>query len=115
MRVTVEYVEQVLRTNTFPAGYQYTVVIISVIKQALAADIPDDYRLKFLNQLDRMVSHENNNWLTAGMIAAIEPMCERGEEMYARPRSSTAESPGGPAFWTRWRNSFRRLQFSIRR
>jgi hypothetical protein len=98
MQVTVEYVEQVCRANVFPVGYQYTVVIISVIKQALSADIPDDYRLKFLNQLDRMVSHENNNWLTAGMIAAIEPMCVRGEEMYREAAKLDREKPGRPGF-----------------
>jgi hypothetical protein len=82
MQVTAEYVEQVCRANCFPTGYKYTVVIISHTKRALAANIPTEYRLEFLNRLDRMVSHENSLWLTAAMIAAIDPMCDAGLEMY---------------------------------
>jgi hypothetical protein len=39
--------------------------------------MPEEYRLKFLGHLDKMI----DNWLTPEMIAAIEPMDDRGEEL----------------------------------
>lgn len=96
MQVTAEYVEQVCRANCFPCGYQYTVVIISVIKRALAADIPVEYRLKFLNQLDRMANNPRDLWLTADMIASIDPMCDRGDEMYREAAKLDKGKPGRP-------------------
>jgi hypothetical protein len=95
MQVTVEYVEQVCRANVIPKGHLYTLVAISVTKRGLAQDIPDDYRLKFLNQLDRMAGY-GEAWLTAGVIAAVDPMCDAGWEMYREAAKLDREKPGRP-------------------
>jgi hypothetical protein len=101
MQVTAEYVERVLDTNVIPMGYKYTVIIISVIKRTLAQDIPPEYRLKFLNQLDAMTSsgQEGYAWLTADMIAAIDPMCDRGDEMFSEASKLDRGRPGQPAMF----------------
>ena len=101
MQVTAEYVEQVLRTNVIPMGYKYTVIIVSVIKRTLAQDIPAEYRLKFLNRLDGMVSSgpDGYAWLTADMVAAIEPMCDRGDEMFREASKLDRGRPGQPAMF----------------
>jgi hypothetical protein len=96
MQVTAEYVEQVCRANPIPQGYKYTVVIISGVKRMLAADIPVEYRLKFLERLDLMASNGNERWLTADMIAAIQPMCDRGQEMYSEAAKLDKGKPGRP-------------------
>jgi hypothetical protein len=97
-QVTPEYVAEVCRANCFPPGYRYTVVIVSIIKRSLAADIPAEYRLKFLNQLDQMASGWDG-WLTADMIATIEPMCDRGHEMYTEAAKLDRGKPGQPAMF----------------
>lgn len=99
MQVTAEYVEQVLHTNVIPMGYKYTVIIVSVIKRELAQDIPAEYRFKFLNQLDELASGGSDNWLTADMIAAIEPMCDHGNEMFSEASKLDRGRPGKPAMF----------------
>jgi hypothetical protein len=101
MQVTAAYVEQVLCANVIPMGYKYTVIIVSVIKRELAQDIPPEYRMKFLNQLDAMASGgpEGYSWLTADMIAAIEPMCDRGDEMFCEALKLDRGRPGQPAMF----------------
>jgi hypothetical protein len=96
MQVTAEYVEQVCRANCFPTGYKYTVIIISTTKRALAGNISREYRLEFLNHLDRMVNHQNNSWLTEAMIAAIDPMCDAGLEMLSEAMKLDKGKPGRP-------------------
>ena len=96
MQVTAEYVEQVCRANPIPPGYKYTVVIISGVKRMLAADIPSEFRLKFLDELDHMASN-SETWLTADMIAAIDPMCDAAEEMYSEAAKLDRGKPGQPA------------------
>jgi|tagenome__1003787_1003787.scaffolds.fasta_scaffold20906038_2 hypothetical protein len=114
MQVTAEYVEQISRSNCFSVGYKYTMVIISIIKRALAEDIPAEYRLKFLNQLDGMVNR-GDAWLTAAVIAAIEPMCDGGNEMYREAAKLTGASQAARECSTPSRNSFPRSPFSIHR
>jgi hypothetical protein len=97
MQVTTEYVEQVCLMNAIPKGHLYTLVAISVTKRGLAQDIPDDYRLKFLNQLDRMAGY-GERWLTAGVIAAVGPMCDAGWELYREAAKLDREKPGRPGF-----------------
>jgi hypothetical protein len=101
MQVTAAYVEQVLRTNVIPMGYKYTVLIVSVIKRELAQDIPTEYRVKFLNQLDAMASGgpDGYSWLTTDMVAAIEPMCDRGDEMFCEASKLDRGRPGKPAMF----------------
>jgi hypothetical protein len=98
MQVTAEYVEQVCHAKPIPQGYKYTVVIISGVKRMLAADIPVEYRLKFLERLDQMATNGNDLWLTADMIAAIEPMCDAGMEMYSEAAKLDRGTPGRPGF-----------------
>jgi hypothetical protein len=47
----------------------------------LSEDPSPEWRLKFLDGLDRLVNHENNTWLTEEVVAAIEPVCDAGMEM----------------------------------
>jgi hypothetical protein len=95
MQVTAEYVEQVCRANSFPAGYKYTVIIISTTKRVLAGNMSAEYRLEFLNRLDRMANN-SETWLTADVIAAIEPMCDAGMEMYSEAAKLDKGVPGRP-------------------
>lgn len=105
MQLTGEYVEQVCRANCFPAGYKYTVVIISTTKRALAGNMSAEYRLEFLNRLDRMAGN-SETWLTADVIAAIEPMCEAGMEMYSEAAKLDRGTPGRPGFLDALANFF---------
>ncbi len=62
-----------------PIGYLYTLVMMSITKRMLAMDIPAEYRLKFLEHLDKNATRDI--WLNAEMIAAIEPICDKGYEI----------------------------------
>jgi hypothetical protein len=58
-----------------PIGRRYTFVFISLVKQLLAdKDLPPDYRLKYLEWLDR----RDEPWESPQIISAIEPMCDDG-------------------------------------
>jgi hypothetical protein len=95
MQVTAEYVEQVCRANTIPSGYKYTVVIISSTKHALTLGLPAEYRLDFLDRLDRMANN-GDTWLTADIIASIDPMCQAGLEMFREASKLDRGKPGKP-------------------
>lgn len=99
MQVTADYVEKVCCENAIPMGYKYTAKIVSVVKRTLAQDIPAEYRFKFLNQLDELASGGSDNWLTADMIAAIEPMCDHGDEMFSEASKLDRGVPGKPAMF----------------
>lgn len=58
-------------------GHRYTLVFISLVKHLLAQDLPTDYRLKYLQWLDR----RNERWEQPHIIAMIEPMCEDGYQL----------------------------------
>jgi hypothetical protein len=60
-----------------PVGYKYTLVLVSVTKRVLQSEMPEEYRLKFLGHLDKVI----DNWLTPEMIAAIDPMDDKGDEI----------------------------------
>ena len=62
-----------------PTGYKYTLVLISLVKRMLTEEMPASYRFNFLERLDRMPA--GTTWLTADMIAAIEPVCDKGHEI----------------------------------
>jgi hypothetical protein len=96
MQVTAEYVEQVCRSNCIPIGWKYTMVIISHTKLGLTLDMSAAYRLEFLNRLDGLVNHANNTWLTADMVAAIDPMCAAGLEMFREAMTLDRGKPGRP-------------------
>jgi hypothetical protein len=74
-----EEIEEFCCENCIPCGYKYTLVSISITKRMLEMEIPAEYRLKFLEHLDKRES--SDIWLTAEMIAAIEPICDKGYEI----------------------------------
>ena len=96
MQVTAEYAEQVCQSNCIPKGWKYELVIISVVKHGLTLEMPAAYRLEFLDRLDGLVNHANNTWLTADMVASIEPMCAAGLEMYHEAAKLHRGKPGRP-------------------
>jgi hypothetical protein len=105
MQVTAEYVEQICRANPIPVGHKYTIVMVSGVKRWLAEDIPDEFRLKFLEWLDRQAADSPNAdrdfgsaWLTSAMIAVVEPMCDRGWEMYSEAAKIDRGRPGQLGF-----------------
>jgi hypothetical protein len=59
-------------------GHQYTLVWISITKRLLTGDRPAEYRLKFLQHLDKRAA--DDSWLNGEMIAALEP-CAKGYEI----------------------------------
>jgi hypothetical protein len=80
MPATKEAIQNFLREAACPIGHRYTLVSISVTKRMLEQKIPTAYRFKFLEHLDGMTT-KSESWLTAEMIAAVEPICDKGYEM----------------------------------
>jgi hypothetical protein len=78
MRITKDEVHAFCAENSIPIGYQYTLVMASEVKRLLVEGMPMEYRLKFLEHLDKMVDRA---WLTAEMIEAVEPMCDKAHEI----------------------------------
>jgi hypothetical protein len=60
-----------------PTGHRYTLVFVSIVKMLLAEEMPQAYRLRFLEWLDKC----GDQWLSADAIAAVQPMCADGHEM----------------------------------
>jgi hypothetical protein len=60
-----------------PEGHRSTLVLVSVVKRFLAAELETSWRLQFLEWLEKI----GNNWITAPSVAVIEPMCDGGYEM----------------------------------
>jgi hypothetical protein len=65
--------------NAIPRGYKYTIVHISLNKRLARSDIPADERLRILEMLE--VHDLDRIWLKTNMVAAIEPMDDRGYEI----------------------------------
>jgi hypothetical protein len=80
MPETKEGIEAFLRESATPNGYKYTLVMVSATKRMLAQKIPAEFRLKYLEHLDRMTARDSP-WLTAEMIAAVEPACDKAYEI----------------------------------
>jgi len=59
-------------------GARYTIVAISVTKWYLSKDIPAEFRLQFLEFLDR----QTKDLFTPEAIAAVDPMPADGRELY---------------------------------
>ena len=59
-------------------GHKYTLVIVSVTKRALQGDMPIEMRLNFLNHLEKMTDMT----LTPAVIALVEPIDNKGYELY---------------------------------
>jgi hypothetical protein len=60
-----------------PVGHQYTLVLVSLTKRLLEEEMPAAYRLQFLEHLEKI----GDKWLTAEMVAAVEPVCDKGYEI----------------------------------
>lgn len=76
--MSTEEIADFLGRTATPNGYMYTLVLASRTKRVLQAKgLPEESRLEFLNHLENMI----DTWLTPEMIAAIEPMDDRGEQM----------------------------------
>jgi hypothetical protein len=59
-------------------GHTYTLVMASHLKWILQAEMPADMRLTFLSHLEKMVDQT----LTPEILAMVEPMDERGLELW---------------------------------
>lgn len=71
-------VRQFFAKTLVPAGVKYTLVLAAVAKRMLATDIPSDFRLEFLQHLEKML----DTFITREMIAAVEPLNDQGYELY---------------------------------
>jgi hypothetical protein len=71
--------EAFMIASACPNGQKYTLVLSSLTKRLLAEEMPAAYRMQFLEHLEKMGTREP--WITAEMIAAIEPMCDKGYEI----------------------------------
>lgn len=63
-------------------GHRHVLVCASLAKRALQAEMPAEMRLDFLSHLERMV----DQWLTSEVIAMVEPMDNRGYELFSEAR-----------------------------
>ena len=81
-----EEIERFLANTACSAGQRYTLVLASLTKRILAEEMPPEYRVKFLEHLDKMRQGEDRKWLTADMIAALEPMCDKAAEIASEMR-----------------------------
>jgi hypothetical protein len=76
---TKKQIDALLCEACCSSGTLYTLIMISITKRMLAMEIPVEYRLKFLEHLDKNVSRDP--WLNSEMITAIEPICNKGYEI----------------------------------
>ena len=74
-----EETEALLMASCCPVGHRCTLVLISVTKRLLAEEMPAAYRMQFLEHLENMGKHDM--WITDEVIAAVEPVCDKGFEM----------------------------------
>lgn len=86
--ITSADVDAMLIGNCIPAGYQYTIVNISLNKRWLQDQMPARQRLEILERLE--VSESDRLWLTPGMVAAIEPMDDKSNEIVSEARKLEA-------------------------
>jgi hypothetical protein len=63
--------------SAIPRGYAYTIVRISLDKRLLQDEMSARERLEILERFQL----SEHRWLTPAMIAAIEPMCDKGNEI----------------------------------
>jgi hypothetical protein len=85
--MTPDDVKQFCIENAVPIGYRYSLVVISITKRALAADIPSEFRMKFLEHLDKLTIPTDGFWLTPDMISVVAPMCDHGDELVREARA----------------------------
>jgi hypothetical protein len=70
-----------------PFGHRCTLVMVSIIKRILAAEISTSYRLQFLEWLDKI----GREWMSPESVALIEPMCDAGYEMVSEAQKLGAK------------------------
>lgn len=64
------------------SAHKYTLVVFSIVKRYLGEEMSPEYRLRFLNYLDKL----SDSWLTAEAVAMIEPICDDGYEIVKEAR-----------------------------
>jgi hypothetical protein len=79
MSMSAEEIKGFLEREYIPKGHKYMLVLASVTKRVLKDELPQEWRLQFLGHLEKMSRGEQ--WLTPEMIAAVEPMDDKGEEI----------------------------------
>ena len=77
-----------LDANCIPRGYAYTLVMISLDKRLLQDEMPARQRLEILERLE--VSESDRLWLTPGMVAVIEAMDDKSNEIVCEARKLEA-------------------------
>jgi hypothetical protein len=63
-------------------GHQYTLVLASHLKWVLRAELSPQWRLEFLDHLEKMV----DGTLTPAVLALVEPIDEKGLEILDEAR-----------------------------
>jgi hypothetical protein len=86
---TKEEIEAFLCETCCPIGHLYTLVMISIVKRVLTMEMPAAERLQFLERLDKMPA--TSEWLTAEMVAVVEPVCDKGNELVTEARKLGAK------------------------
>jgi hypothetical protein len=71
--------------------HRYTLVMASVAKWALKSEMPLEMRLNFLGHLEKMV----DSTLTPAVIGLVEPIDEKGLELYSEAMK-LGHDPRGP-------------------
>ena len=82
---TIQEINAFLCDNAVPVGHKCTLVLASLTKRLLEDEMPANYRLQFLEHLEKMV--RGSGGLTEEMIAAVQPMCEQGYEIVREAQS----------------------------
>jgi hypothetical protein len=80
MTLSEDDIQSFIATTVIAPGVKYTLVLAAVTKKALAGQIPDEFRLQFLQHLEKMVDPQS--WITADMITSVEPMDDRGYALF---------------------------------
>jgi hypothetical protein len=81
-----EEIERFLDNTACCPGHRYTLVLASLTKRMLTQEMPPEYRVQFLEHLDKMQQGQIGQWLTTEMIAALEPMCDKADEIASEMR-----------------------------
>jgi hypothetical protein len=65
--------------------YRNLLVLYSVVKRYLAQDIPTEFRLRYLQSFERF-EQLTGGWLSADVVAMIDPICDNGYEIVEETR-----------------------------
>jgi hypothetical protein len=62
-------------------------VVVSIAKRWLSHDIEPEFRFRYLESFERF---EQKGWLSAEAVTMIDPMCDRGIEIWTETRGLSA-------------------------